>query len=239
MDGEQKYQREGITFAGLIPSLAMRTGDFTSDAFGTPQTGLVIANPNMVSAPGNAVYFQCDATGAPIAANPDGSQAPGTPCNKIPSNLINSVGQGFANIYPTPNAAGSGYNYVNEPVRLLNETKFDARVDHTVTSKDNVFARFSYDQAFSFVPGGAPGLAESNAFGSNENLGKPCAQHRQLDESHVFSPTTLNQATFGYDRIFDYIASLGNFTCGSALLGVPNAGSWLLADGNAEWREFL
>ena len=222
VDGEQKYQREGITFAGLIPSVAMRTGDFSADPFGTPETGLVIANPNMVGAAGNAVYFQCNANGAPIAANPDGSQAAGTPCNKIPSNLINSVGQGFANIYPTPNAAGSGYNYVNEPVRLLNETKFDVRVDHTVTSKDNVFARFSYDQAFSFVPGGAPGLAESNAFGSNENLVNH-ARNIGTGWSHVFSPTTLNQATFGYDRIFNYIASLGNFTCGSALLGVPNA----------------
>ena len=27
----------------------------------------------------------------------------------------------------------------------------------------------------------------------------------------------------GYDRIFDYIDSLGNFTCESAILGIPNA----------------
>ncbi len=44
-----------------------------------------------------------------------------TNCNKIPSNLINSVGQGLLEIYPTPNAnAGNreaSYNYVNEPVR--------------------------------------------------------------------------------------------------------------------------
>ena len=222
VDGEQKYQRQGITFTGLIPSLAMRTGDFSADPYGNPQTGLVVANPNMVGAPGNAVYFQCDGTGAPIPANPDGSQAVGTPCNKIPANLINNVGQAFINIYPAPNAVGSGYNYVNEPVRSLDETKFDVRVDHTITAADNVFARFSYDQAASFVPGGAPGLAEANPFGSNENLVNH-ARNIGTGWSHVFSPTTLNQATFGYDRIFDYIASTGNYSCGSTLLGVPNA----------------
>ena len=85
---------------------------------------------------------------------------------------------------------------MNEPVRSLNETKFDARVDDTLTASDSLFARFSYDQAFSFVPGGAPTLAESNAFGSNENLINH-ARNIGVGWSHVFSPTTLNQATRG------------------------------------------
>jgi hypothetical protein len=222
VDAEQKDQREGITFTGLVPSLAMRSGDFTNDAFGNPVTGMAIANPNMVSAADP--YFQCDSSGNPIPANPDGSQAKGTDCSKIPANLINSVGQGMINIYPAPNAnnPSSGYNYVNEPVRKLNETKFDVRLDQALGTSDNLFGRFSYDQAFSFVPGGSPGLAESNAFGSNENLINH-ARNIGIGWSHVFSPHTLNQATLGYDRIFDYIDSLGNFTCASAKLGIPGA----------------
>jgi hypothetical protein len=227
VDGEQKYQRQGITFTGLVPSLAMRNGDFSADPFGNPISGLAIANPNMVGTSTNPstypnVYFQCDGAGNPIPANPDGSQAQGTPCSKIPSNLINSAGQGLLNIYPAPNASGGSYNYVNEPVRVLNETKFDIRLDHTLTNKDNLFGRFSYDQAFSFAPGGAPGLAEANAFGSNEDLINH-ARNIGIGWSHVFAATTLNQATFGYDRIFDYIFSQGNSSCGSALLGIPNA----------------
>jgi hypothetical protein len=232
VDAEQKDQREGITFAGLVPSVAMRNGDFSSDAFGNPVSGLTIVNPNMIGASTSPtaspnVYFQCDpSTGAPIPAGADGRQTPGTNCNKIPTNLINSVGQNMMSIYPTPNAntgnPNASYNYVNEPVRKLNETKFDVRLDHTLTAADNLFARFSYDQAFSFVPGGAPGLAESNPFGSNENLINH-ARNIGTGWSHVFSSRTLNQATFGYDRIFDYIDSLGNFACGSAKLGIPNA----------------
>jgi hypothetical protein len=232
VDGEQKYQREGITFTGLVPSLAMRNGDFSADPFGNPLSGIgsafvpVIANPNMVGA--SNPYFQCNGSGNPIAANSDGSQAPGVNCNKIPSNLIDHVGQAMINLYPPPNAnAGvpnASYNYVDEPVRSLNETKFDARLDQTFTDKDNAFARFSYDQAFSFAPGGAPApyLAEGNAFGSNETLINH-ARNIAIGETHVFSPNTLNQATLGYDRIFDYIASQDNFTCESAKLGIPNA----------------
>ena len=75
----------------------MRTGDFSADPFGNPAGGLVIANPNMVGAADP--YFQCNASGNPIPANPDGSQAKGTDCNKIPSNLFDSVGKGMIDIY--------------------------------------------------------------------------------------------------------------------------------------------
>src|ERR1035437_5695799 len=126
VDGEQKYQRHGIAFTGLVPSLAMRSGDFSSDAFGNPVSGLAIVNPNMIGAPKSPtlypnVYFQCDNAGNPLVASPDASQAQGVPCNKIPAGLINNIGQAMMNIYPSPNAnAGNpnaSYNYVNEPVR--------------------------------------------------------------------------------------------------------------------------
>jgi hypothetical protein len=225
VDGEQKYQREGIVYTGLLPSTAMRGGDFSADPFGNP-AGLAIANPNMVGA--EDPYFQCDSAGNPIPAAADGSQAKGTDCAKIPSNLMDPVGKAMMGFYPPTNAnagvVGASYNYVTEPVRVLNETKFDARVDHTLTASDNLFARFSYDQAFSFAPGGAPApyLAEGNAFGSNETLINH-ARNAAIGWTHVFSPNTLNQATVGYDRIFDYIASQDNFTCEGAKLGVPGA----------------
>jgi hypothetical protein len=232
VDGEQKYQRHWIAFTGLVPSLAMRTGDFSADAFGSPVSGLAIVNPNMIGASTNPsiypnVYFQCDGSGNPLPSNPDGSQPHGIPCNKIPSGLINNIGQAMMNLYPAPNPdnAGAGYNYVNTPVRVLNETKFDTRLDYTLSGKDNLFGRFSYDQAFSYVPGGSPGFAEANAFGSNQHIINH-ARNVALGETHVFSPTMINQASFGYNRIFDYITSQGTGTCISATIvpgGIPNA----------------
>jgi len=231
VDGEQKDQLHGIPFAGLVPTPAMISGDFSNDPFGNPVSGIGIVNPNMIGASTSPtaypnVYFQCDGSGNPIPANPDGSQAQGVPCNKIPSGLFNSIGQSMLKIYPLPNAnagnSNGSYNYVSQPVRSLFDTKFDARLDQTFSEKDNLFGRFSYDQAFSHVPGGSPGLAEANAFGSNEDI-RNHARNLALGETHVFSPTMVNQASFGYNRIFDYIASQGNGTCASEALGIPGA----------------
>lgn len=232
VDGEQKYQRHGITFTGLVPSLAMRTGDFSGDAFGNPVSGLVIVNPNMIGASTNPavtpnVYFQCNALGQPLPATSSGLQPHGTPCNKIPSGLINNIGQAMLNLYPTPNAnnASAGYNYVNTPVRELDDTKFDVRMDNNFTNADSVFARFSYEQAFSYVPGGSPGFAAQNAFGTNQDIINH-ARNVGLGWTHVFSPTVVNQFNFGYNRIFDYISSFGTGTCASASIvpgGIPNA----------------
>jgi hypothetical protein len=223
VDGEQKYQRQGITFTGLVPSLAMRSGDFSADPFGNAVTGLAIMNPY------TQTPFMCDGAGNPLAASANGYQGQGTPCNKIPSSLINNIGQAMINLYPTPNAnnANSNYNYVNEPVRSLNETKFDVRLDHTLTTKDNIFGRFSYDQANSYVPGGGPigSFAEAGDFGSNQFIANH-ARNVALGWTHVFSPTMLNQASFGYNRIFDYIKSQGTGTCASNTIvpgGIPGA----------------
>jgi hypothetical protein len=130
------------------------------------------------------------------------------------------------NLYPAANAsnATSGYNFVNEPVRELDETKFDVRLDHTFSEKDTLFGRFSYDQAFSYVPGGStpPAFASANAFGTNQRI-RNHARNAAIGETHVFSAAMVNQATFGYNRIFDYIASQGTGSCDSAALGIPGA----------------
>jgi hypothetical protein len=252
IDGEQKYQRKGITFTGLVPSVDERNGDFSKDPFGnpigppTPDPNIpgnwdlpsgAVYNPNMGSLNGAGassnpsaaanIYFQCDANGNPLPVNADGSQAAGTVCYKIPSGLINPIAKQMIGLFPlpTPGLANNGsYNFVNEPIRELDETKFDIRLDHNFTVSDSVFARFSYDQAFSAVPGGAnpPSFAEANPFGSTQgiiNHGRNIA----LSETHIFSPTTVNQISGGYNRIFDYITSQGNRSCQSQIFQIPGA----------------
>src|SRR5258705_10736958 len=74
VDGEQKYQRHGIPFTGLVPSDAMRGGDYSANPFGTLESRLVIANPNMTGTSANPavfpnIYFQCDGSGNPLLVN--------------------------------------------------------------------------------------------------------------------------------------------------------------------------
>jgi len=229
LDGEQKDQLHGITFTGLVPTDAMKAGDFSKDPFGATNTAIVINNPNVGGAP-----FLCDPSGNPeplngaTVANPagNGSQSGGTPCNKIPAGLINPLSPKLMAFYPEPNAnnPGTNTNFINEPVRSLYETKFDIRLDHSFSSADNAFARFSYDQATSYVPGGGgPGnFTESNFFASNQGIINH-GRNIVLSETHVFSSTTVNQITGGYNRIFDYITSQGTGSCESAKLGIPGA----------------
>jgi carboxypeptidase family protein len=234
LDGEQKYQRKGITFTGLLPTQADRMGDFSLDPFGVARP--LLGQPGVVNADGysqifnpnvsTTTPFRCDGAGVAIPANPDGSQTGGTPCNKIPTNLQNPIAQQMINLYPLPNAsnASSGYNFVNEPVRALNETKFDIRVDHNISASDNIYSRFSYDQANSVVPGGGgPGsFAEANAFGSNQIIINH-ARNVTISETHVFSPNTVNQISGGYNRIFDYISSQGSGSCQASIFQIPGA----------------
>ncbi len=209
VDYEEKYQRHGIPFTGVMPTAAMRNGDFSENPFGQPNT-LQLSNPTSSS----GTSLMCDSGGNALPTAADGSQAAGAPCNKIPASLINPIGQKLINLYPLPNAnnAALGYNYVSEPVRTLDEGKFDVRLDENLTSKDTMFARFSYDQAQSYVPGGAPGFAEQGAFASNQSIANH-ARNAVISETHVFSPTTVNQISFGFNRIFDYITSQGNASC--------------------------
>jgi hypothetical protein len=237
VDYQAKMQRRGVQFSGFVPSTAMITPDasgnydYSNDPSGVPRPGYAtgapavnvdgfsnIANPFAGGAP-----FQCvGSTNTPEAVLSDGTQNPGTPCNIIPAGVINPIGARVVQLYPTPNASAAGFNYVNSPVRKLNEGTFDVRLDHNFSSKDSAFARFSYDQATNFVPGGSPTWSEQNAFGSNQHI-ENHGRNLALSETHVFSTNMVNQLNVGFNRIFNHILSFGTGSCEAALIGIPGA----------------
>ncbi len=235
LDYQAKMQREGVTYPGYVPTTAMVTPDangdydYTNNPFGTqlinpftpPQ---VLPGSNGAQVP---VPFQC-LTGTSTPETPvNGSQpyVPGTTqfCDIIPAAVVNPIGAKVVALYPTPNATGSsGFNYADQLTRRLNEGTWDVRLDHNFSSKDSVFARFSYDQATNFIPGGSPTWSEATAFGSNQfidNHGRNLA----LSETHIFSPNTINQLNAGFSRIFNHILSFGTGTCEASVIGIPGA----------------
>jgi hypothetical protein len=237
LDYQAKIQREGVSYPGFVPSTAMTTADangdydFSNDPSGLPRPGTFVGKTNnngfgdLVNPYNGFTPFQCDASGNAIAPNPStGAQAAGTPCNVIPAGLINSIGVNVAHLYPAPNApAGSlGFNYVDQLTRKLNEGTWDARVDHNFSSKDSLYARFSYDQATNLIPGGSPTWSEANAFGSNQHINNH-GRNAVITETHLFSPNTINQFTAGFSRIFNHILSYGTGSCESAILNIPGA----------------
>ena len=235
-DYQAKMQREGVPFTGFVPTTAMTTPnasgnfDFSGDPLGiqliNPYTPAQIIPPNTTATP---VPFQCN-IGTNTPETPVNGSQPFVPgvtqnCNIIPAAMINPIGAKVIQLYPTPTpglASNAGFNYENQPVRKLNEGTWDIRLDHNFSSKDSAFARFSYDQATNYVPGGSPTWSEANAFGSNQHI-ENHGRNAVVTETHVFSPNLINQATAGYSRIFNHILSFGTGTCEAAVLGIPGA----------------
>jgi len=246
VDYQAKRQRHGIPFSGLIPTSAMLNGDYTQDPLGgmrgvTSYNGFTFAdltNPYSYFHPGpfTPAPFQCDspdpATSTPLAPLSDGTQPAGFPCNKIPRAMfdptvnpsVDPTGLAMMKLYPQTNVINTDTltNFSNVPVRRLNEGEFDIRIDHNFSSRDSAFARFSYDQATSFVPGGSPGFAEANAFGSTQNITNH-GRNVAVSETHIFSDRNINQFTAGYNRIFNHILSFGDGTCTAANIGILGA----------------
>jgi hypothetical protein len=229
-DYQGKRSLEGITFVGQVPTAAMLQGDF-SETF-KDVAPFQLYNPAANGGFPGGPPFQC----IPGTKTPEqmvnGTQAPGQPCNIIPQTqimggntvpFINPIGQALVNLYPPANNLGPNLlsqDYVNTPVRPLKEGETDLRLDHNFSSTDSVYARFSYDQATVYQPGGAPGFAEAGFFASNEGLADH-GRNAALSETHVFSPNSINKATLGFNRIFNHILSIGDGSCEAEKLGIP------------------
>ncbi len=237
VDYQGKRQRHGIPFSGLVPTPAMLTGDYTLDPLGAARPGLFDGSPNANGFPDiNSPYtfgpFQCDGSGNPLPAGAGGVQPTGVKCNKIPSNMfdptvnpsVDPSGLAMMKFYPLSNVVNTQTltNFSAVPVRSLNEGEFDIRLDHNFSGKDSAFARFSYDQANSFIPGGSPGFAEEDAFGSSQNISNH-GRNAAVSETHIFSDRNINQFTAGFNRIFNHILSFGDRTCESAKIGILGA----------------
>lgn len=212
----------GLTYTATVPTLAMRNGDFSEAFAGIPQ----LYNPysTTVDSSGNVSRspFLCTG-GAASPANANGVQSSGTPCNRIPQSLINPIAQKMVNLYAAPNVPNTLVgDFVNTPTKQFKDGEFDVRLDHTLSNQDSVFARFSYDQATEFLPVGTAGYMDVDGFTSTQSLADH-GRNAAISETHVFSPTTLNKLTGGYNRIFNHIFSYADGSCISQSLGIPGA----------------
>ena len=100
------------------------------------------------------------------------------------------------NLWPTPTPSDPDFNGIaavsSSPLQTIREYFGTARVDHTFSSKDNFSGVYTIDD-------GADVTATTlNPYSTDIlNLREQVAS---LEETHVFSPTLLNTARFGYSR---------------------------------------
>ena len=120
------------------------------------------------------------------------------PNNTIPTSRFDQVALQVLQHYPLPNAGGAN-NFILTGVEPDNQDQFDGRVDHVFNDKHRAFVRYSYlrddDTPVPFLPDGS-GNITSGVIGHAITRGDGIAS----EYDWTLSPSTLNQARFGYTR---------------------------------------
>lgn len=163
-----------------VPTALMRTGDFSE-----------LLNPADVP------------NGTPITLYEPNQNNSGTqvmPGNRLTNSQIDSLAQKLMNLYPLPSPGLEHQTYNNYNVQSNvndNTYQWDTRMDYNMSSKDQMFARFSYshDQAFHAPPLGS--VMDGGNFGDTGNVFS-LGENFAFSETHIFTPTLTNEFRFGY-----------------------------------------
>jgi len=189
-----------------VPSANTRIGNFSEFTF-TRDCGRGVSG------------VLCDpATGLPFAGN------------AVPTARISSVAQSFFNAYPLPSANilnvndSSTRNFFGQRKVVEKIDNFDIKIDHRLSSNNSISGRYSRQNNktirgsfFDKVPAG---------FGNGEELNN--TRQVVISDTHMFSPTLLNEFRFGYTKIDIGILNCGTGgACGlsptfSKDVGIPN-----------------
>ncbi|MGD0890979.1 MAG: TonB-dependent receptor [Terracidiphilus sp.] len=186
-----------------VPSLLERTGDFSEILDLNPAGG----SGNTLTGSAPVQLYQQDPTNA-TAPSP-------MPHNCMAASCTDShgtyAGQGLAldpvalkvlSQYPKPNNANTTlYNNFSGTFPIIDNTfQWDARVDYTISAKDSAYSRYSY---FNEIGSGWGGQSVLGPIldGSGQAANKNYGANYMASETHVFSPTVVNEARFGFNYL--------------------------------------
>jgi hypothetical protein len=220
-----------------VPTALMRTGNFSE-----------LYNQGVTHAPQFCTPAAGAATGAPAGTTNGFIYDPQTCApfagNIIPASRQNKAAINYLNAYPLPNVPGiangteNNYRTIRKDIRHANT--FDARIDYSLSTRDQVFARFSYDNSDFVRTSRLPLLPAGFGSGSNNVHGRGYA----LGETHSFTANLINEFRAGYVRYaFSNQPVFSNVPI-SANLGIVNAnrnsnlGGGALIGGNNNQLEY-
>jgi hypothetical protein len=124
-------------------------------------------------------------------------QAP-FPGNRIPTERIHPTGSAIANLYPLPNRSAPRQNFVSSPVLRDLNNQFDVRIDHALSSRDDLTGRYSFGDRDLYDPFSGPSWSLVPGFGTSVPRR---AQNAMISHNHVFSPVLLNELRVAFNRI--------------------------------------
>ena len=204
-----------------VPTAKMRVGDFSELLRpGTTRT-YKLAGGGTVDAPFGTIFA------------PNGTPIPGNDLRNCAScGGFSTFARNYINAFPLPNLPGPGRNFQTNRKEHATVDSYDIRIDHRITENNSIFGRYSKsDTARSrdnFFPLGTSPTGNDLPAGPSAGDEFGNAKGFTLGDTHVFSPSLVNDARFGVTRVQIGIFNTGvNGTGGfsptiSAQLGAPN-----------------
>jgi hypothetical protein len=154
-----------------------------------PVTGIAAATTGYVRDP----FGVATCTGGTISL----AACPGL--NQIPAARIDPGSVKLLDLYPLPTNSGVSSNFTDSPNLYQHSNQFDVRGDFDPSEKDQVFARASYWDNPQYIPGPFGGIADGGGFQEGVQTAK--SFQGVAAYTHLFSPTTVNVARFGWDHL--------------------------------------
>jgi hypothetical protein len=161
-----------------------------------------------------ALMRQGDFSGlATVIKDPlNGSPFPG---NRIPAARISPIATSVMNLasYPLPNVSGFTNNYTISPSASTDLNQLLTRVDHSISDKDKLWGSFFWDR----VPTASPRFTYIN-----DNLAAVTTQNYTTNETHIFSPSLVNDFKAGFNFVSQNIVNRSPASITNADLGFPS-----------------
>ncbi|MCX6622137.1 MAG: carboxypeptidase regulatory-like domain-containing protein, partial [Acidobacteria bacterium] len=186
---EFRRNQYGVTLGGAIQT---NKTFFFADWQGTRlRTGVTRFSVVPTLAQRQGVFSQ-------LSFDPASSPRTQFPNNTVPLDRFDTIAKQVLQHYPSPNVTGAN-NFVRTATEPDDQDQFDARIDRYFGEKHRVFARYTYfrgdDTPVTPLPDGSGSLTTGV-------IGHALVRGDALvgDYHWSVSPTTLNQARFGYSR---------------------------------------
>jgi Carboxypeptidase regulatory-like domain/TonB dependent receptor len=141
-------------------------------------------------------------TGTMNATNPFIPAGCLDPTNRrISPSCIDPVAARLVQLYPMPNVPGTGFfnnNYISNGVLTSDINQFDVRLDHNLTTRDNLFVRYSFQQTDRTEP---PVLDDPVASGDFASSYLIRGQNAVGGWSRIFGSTVFSEFRAAYNRV--------------------------------------
>ena len=196
------YQRTidnfGYVVRTTVPTAAMRSGDFSAVA--------------------QHIYD-------PLTGNVDGSNRVAFANNQIPADRISPIAKQLLAFIPLPNIPGAALGQVNfqqAQTREKTTDGFDAKVNYTISEKDQMSYRVSFMRPVVFDPGlfgqyGGPANGGFAGTGTNKSFSTAATWTR------VVSKSTVLDVRGGLNYYRNITSTTGNGLTTSQDVGIPGA----------------